>query len=98
MEADLFRNQGRQYDTGRQGKTGIAPSESKTTAWEQKRDYRDLGSPKPASWANNLKKEGNPGVRESDRLIVEGKVGQRPLSPRGRSKGLASVRKAKGKR
>ena len=98
MEADLFKSQGRQHDVGRNGKTGIAPSESKTTAWEQKRDYRDLGDPNPASWANNLKKEGNPGLRESDQLIVEGKVGQCPLSPRGRSKGLASVRKAKGKR
>ena len=98
MEADLFRNKGRQYDTGRQGETGIAPSESKTTAWEQKRDYRDLGAPEPVSWANNLKKEGNPGLRESDQPILEVKVGQCPLSLQGRSKGLASVRKAKGKR
>jgi len=98
MEADLFRNEGRQHDAHRQGERGVAPSESMTTAWEQKRDGRDLGVPNPASWANNLKKEGNPGLRESDQLIVEGKAGQLPLSPRGRSKGLASVRKAKGKR
>ena len=48
MEADLFRNQGRQHDAHRQGERGVTPSESETTAWEQKRDCRDLGDPNPA--------------------------------------------------
>ena len=74
MEADLFKNKGRQHDAHRQGEMCVTPSESETTAWEQ-RDYRDLGAPKPASWANNLKKEGNPGLRESDQFIVEVKAG-----------------------
>ena len=43
MEADLLRNEGRQHDAHRQGERGVTPAESMTTAWEQKRDDRDLG-------------------------------------------------------
>ncbi len=78
---------GRLHDVPRHGERDVAPSGSKTTAWEQRRDYGDLGSPQPCEskmtgkGANNLERVGNPGLVGGGPVHSRGKGGAMPAEP-----------------